>query len=84
MCILEVIADKKTSYPSGMVEKMAEATISKGLAQNYISVEKYGKYHEDYVNLDKCEAKQEALAKDVVWRQERLLKEEYRREDYLK
>ena len=84
MCILEVLVDKKTAYKSSFVEKMVEATIAKGLARNYVKVLPHGNYHDAYVDLDKCEEKQEALAKDVVWRQEHLLKEEYRREDYVK
>ena len=84
MCIIECVKDKKTSYLSSMIEKMVQATIAKDLAPNYISVKKYGNHHEAYVDLDKCEEKQEALAKDIVWRQERLLKEQYRRDDYVK
>jgi len=83
MCIIECIKDNKTSYPSSMVDKMKEATIAKGLARNYVSVKKYGNHHEAYVDLTKCEEKQEALAKDVVWRQERLLKDQYHRDDYV-
>ncbi len=84
MCIIECTIDNKTKYLKSFKQKMTEATISRDLADNYVDIIKYAPRHDPYVDLDKCEEKQEALAKDVVWRQERLLKEEYHRDDYVK
>lgn len=76
MCLLQV--NKHKSF-GRIRDKIFQSALGKTLTSNFIDIKVAKTYHQDYLDLDKCESKQESLAKDVLWRKSLGLNEEYKK-----
>lgn len=85
MCVLKVDTEHNAIETSGKLKKvLKEASIAKHMADNFVEILVFEEYHDDYVDLIKCDAKQDALDKDRIWRRDKDLKESYNKTDYMK
>lgn len=80
MCVIQVNKNKTLSK---FKEKMVTSYIANGLNANFVDVKPWAPRHEDYVDLDKQQSKQEALDKDIIWRNEHGLAHEYKKNNSL-
>lgn len=76
MCIIQVNKYKK-KYD--FKDKMLESSLAKGLSSNFVDIKPHKAYHDDYLDLDKSSDKKECLEKDVIWRVENNLAQEYKK-----
>lgn len=85
MCVLKVNTEHNAICTPGKLKKvLKEASIAKHMADNFVDILVFEERHDDYVDLIKCDAKQDALDKDRKWRQDKGLKESYNKTDYMK
>lgn len=86
MCVLKINQDVFTISEVGKFRKVIKESslASKIKAKNCIQFQPFEERHDEYVDLIKCDAKQEALDKDRAWRNEKGLRHHYNKTDYMK
>lgn len=60
-------------------KQILQTALSKMVGENFTDIKTGKEYHDKYMNLEKKEDKKEALEKDVLWRRDNNLDEEYLR-----
>lgn len=86
MCVIKINQDCNPICNISKFHKVIkEASIASLIKEkNFIEFKKFEERHDEYVDLIKCEAKQDALDKDRTWRDKMGLRHHYNKTDYMK